>query len=504
MTQLYDVVASPDGSGVLRPADALPLTPAELVGANSGQRPDLLQHDYRVYYLTTDPSQLFQPRGGRLEPVVTQKEQAAAKGVYSPVFLVNATRVLVDAYGNPVGEVAESARYAEVATFADLPAAPPAGETVLVLQPSGVRFINYRAAGLYRYMGSWVYLGAVPEGYFTDNVLTFFDDADPSKRAQLQLSGIAPGALRVLAVPDKNGTLATLDDVAPGPAGPAGPQGPQGTQGLPGATGPQGPQGLQGIQGPQGAVGPQGIQGPQGDTGLTGPAGPQGPQGLQGIQGLPGATGPAGPAGPQGGDGPAGPQGPQGIAGPTGPAGSTGPAGPAGADSTVPGPQGPQGLTGPQGIQGITGSGSPTSVSLSADQAFSATTLAAVTNMPVIALAANTSYIIELIGSFTSAATTTGIGLALNVGGTVTRITGLAEHAVSATALGSCSQEANNAVTGATTGVRAIAPAANFIAGKWFVQMGGTGGNAQLMCRSEIAASAVTLQAGMRLRAFVA
>lgn len=125
MTQLYDVVSSPDGSSVLRPADALPLTPAELAGANSGQRADLLQHAYRVYYLTTDPAQLFQPRGGRLEPVITQKEQAAAQGVYSPVFLVNATRALVDAYGNPVGEVVSGDnRYPEVTNFAALPAAP--------------------------------------------------------------------------------------------------------------------------------------------------------------------------------------------------------------------------------------------------------------------------------------------------------------------------------------------------------------------------------------------
>lgn len=307
MTQLYDVVASPDGSGVLRPADALPLTPAELAGANSGQRADLLQHAYRVYYLTTDPTQLFQPRGGRLEPVITQKEQAATQGVYSPVFLVNATRVLVDAYGNPVGEVVTGDnRYPEVANFAALPAAPAPGTTYLVLEPQGVRFVNYKAAGLYRYTGSWTYLGPVPEGYFTDNVLTFYDDADPSKRAKLELSGITSGALRTLALPDKDGVLATIADVVPGPTGPAGPQGPQGIQGEVGPQGPQGVQGIQGVAGPQGlpgAVGPQGPQGDPGPTGATGPAGPQGPQGVQGLtgpQGDPGPTGATGPAGPAG------------------------------------------------------------------------------------------------------------------------------------------------------------------------------------------------------------
>jgi hypothetical protein len=212
--------------------------------------------------------------------------------------------------------------------------------------------------------------------------------------------------------------------------------------------------------------------------------------------------------------------GPTGATGATGADGAAGTNGTNGADSTVPGPQGIQGIqgeqgiqgiqgpagadgaAGPQGIQGITGSGGPTSASLSADQAFSATSIASVTNMPTLTLAANTAYMIELVGSFTSAATTTGIGVCLNVGGTVTRISGMATHPVSATASGECSQEANNAVTGATTGVRATGVPV-FLHGVWHVIMGAAGGTCQLMCRSEIASSAVTLQAGMRMRAFV-
>jgi hypothetical protein len=162
-----------------------------------------------------------------------------------------------------------------------------------------------------------------------------------------------------------------------------------------------------------------------------------------------------------------------------------------------------EGADGSQGIQGITGPGGPTSVSLSANQAFSTTSLADVTNMPTLTLAANTDYIIDLVGSFESAATGTGIGLALNVGGTVTRIAGQANHPVSATAQGACSQEANNAVTGATAGVRAIGVSVA-LEGKWFVRMGATGGTCQLRCRTEIASSAVTLHQGLRLRAFVA
>lgn len=140
-------------------------------------------------------------------------------------------------------------------------------------------------------------------------------------------------------------------------------------------------------------------------------------------------------------------------------------------------------------------------MALAASQAFSATTLADVTGM-TLTLAANTDYQIELIGSFTSAATGTGMGVGLNVGGTVLEVSGQAQHPVSATATGSCSQEANNAVTGATTGVRAAGVPVHLF-GVWIVRMGATGGTVQLRCRSEIASSAITLQAGMRMRAFV-
>jgi len=100
-------------------------------------------------------------------------------------------------------------RYQEVANFAALPASPAVGDTYVVLAASGVPFINKREAGLYRWSGSaWVYLGPTPEGYFTDNVLTFFDDADPTKQGRLQLSGITPGLTRTLSWPNQDGTIA--------------------------------------------------------------------------------------------------------------------------------------------------------------------------------------------------------------------------------------------------------------------------------------------------------
>jgi hypothetical protein len=363
------------------------------------------------------------------------------------------------------------------------------------------------------------------------------------------------------------GATGPQGDVGPaGPQGLQGIQGPAGAAGSPGATGPQGDVGPAGPAGPTGATGPagpQGEQGPAGAAGATGATGPQGDVGPAGPAGPTGATGPAGPGVPTGGaagqmlaktsvtdfatswvDPPAGGggggavrrfygttapnpadfdewitpatgrvrrhdgtawweepgiPGADGEAGPAGPAGATGPAGPAGSAGAT-GATGPAGADGPQGI---TGAGGPASVSLSANQAFSTTSLADVTNMPTLTLAANTDYIVELIGSFESAATTTGIGLALNVGGTVTRISGQVQHPVSATASGMCSQEANNAVTGATSGVRAIGVSVSLF-GVWHIRMGATGGTAQLRCRSEIASSAVTLHQGMRLRAFVA
>lgn len=447
--QLFEVNSSQQGRQVLRKSNAYVLSGAELAAANSGSRPDLLAHEYKIYSVN---GVLYQPSNGRLVPALEQTDLTEANSNVRQVYVVTSTGALVDSRGNSVGSVASSA-FPEFNTFADLPVGSN-GDKALVLTSTGVPFINQKSAGIYKNIsGVWTYIGAMPEGFFADNVLKFFDNEDPTKQVQFELADISPGVTRTIRVPNKNGVFATLDDVQPGPGGPVGPQG------------PAGPQGIQGLTGPQG---------PQGPIGLTGPQGPAGPQGIQGLQG---------PAGPKGDIGDTGPM---------------GPAGPAGADSIVPGPVGPAGPTGPAGA---TGAGGPTSVRLSADQSFTTTTLAAVTSLPTLTLAANTLYAIELLGSFQSGATTNGIGFALNVGGTVTRISGFVEHPVSATAMGSCSQEANNAVTGATTGVRAInVPVALY--GRWVVAMGATGGACQLMCRAEVAGT-VTLHQGLQLRAYI-
>lgn len=104
--------------------------------------------------------------------------------------------------------------YPEVLNFAALPATPTEGDTYVVLQAQGIPFINRKPAGLYRYTsGAWVYLGEVPDGYFTDNVLKFYDDADPTKQMVFELSGISTGQTRTLAVPDASGTIALTSQI---------------------------------------------------------------------------------------------------------------------------------------------------------------------------------------------------------------------------------------------------------------------------------------------------
>jgi hypothetical protein len=130
---------------------------------------------------------------------------------------------------------------------------------------------------------------------------------------------------------------------------------------------------------------------------------------------------------------------------------------------------------------------------LAADVANSTVTLAPVTGLS-FAASANTTYLVDVIGTFTSAATTTGIALALDIpSGSVV---GFANHPVSATGMGSTEQIADNATTGTTSGVRAAATNVPITA-RYIVAVGATGGTVQLTFRSEIAASAVTMKAGL-------
>ncbi len=132
-------------------------------------------------------------------------------------------------------------------------------------------------------------------------------------------------------------------------------------------------------------------------------------------------------------------------------------------------------------------------VKLSADIANSTITFSSVTGLSFTATA-NTTYQVELIGTFQSAASTTGIAVALSIpSGSVS---GMAEHPISTTSSNINEQTANAATSGATTGVRSAATNVPIL-GKWIVAVGATGGTVQLQFRSEIAASAVTMKAGL-------
>ena len=148
----------------------------------------------------------------------------------------------------------------------------------------------------------------------------------------------------------------------------------------------------------------------------------------------------------------------------------------------------------PAAKQGEGGGSDPwTWTKLAADVANSTVTLAPVTGLTFDATA-NTSYLVELVGTFTSAATTTGIALALDipsgsVSGHLTQLT-------STSGVNGIEQIADNATTGATTAVRAANTNA-VVSGRWIVAVGATGGAVQLRFRSEVAASAVTMKAAL-------
>lgn len=130
---------------------------------------------------------------------------------------------------------------------------------------------------------------------------------------------------------------------------------------------------------------------------------------------------------------------------------------------------------------------------LGADVANSTTTLAAVNGLSFV-VAANNSYLVEVAGTFQSAATTTGIALALDIpSGSVS---GLSLHSTSGTAVGSSEQIADNATAGVTSGVRAANTNIPLIA-RFIIAIGATGGTVQLQFRSEVAGSAVTLKANL-------
>lgn len=211
---------------------------------------------------------------------------------------------------------------------------------------------------------------------------------------------------------------------------------------------------------------------PVGPIGPTGPAGPPGATGPQGLAGAPGTVGATGPQG-VGVAGATGPQGPSGVAGATGP----------------PGGVGPTGATGPAGTGG---GGGTTVVTKTADQAHTTTTLANVTEL-VVPAAANAVMGFRFAVMFRTAATTTGIRLAIAgpAGATVAYRAQIPSSATADTV------QHVNTLSGGTATTAVAAANTDYVAVlEGVLTVGATAGNLQLQVASEVAASAVTVRKG--------
>ena len=110
---------------------------------------------------------------------------------------------------DPIGQ------YPEVNTFADLPdPALNTGVTYHVLTATGLWILGTRRqSGLYRSNGSeWILRNDI-SSLLVDSEFNIRDDADTTKGIRFILDGLTTGVLRAFTWPDKDGTIATLDDV---------------------------------------------------------------------------------------------------------------------------------------------------------------------------------------------------------------------------------------------------------------------------------------------------
>lgn len=207
------------------------------------------------------------------------------------------------------------------------------------------------------------------------------------------------------------------------------------------------------------------IEFPSGGAGPPGPEGPAGTAGAKGDTGLTGTTGPAGAIGPEG---------------PTGPTGATG-------------LKGDTGFTGATGPQGPVGTGLTAIVKKGADESFTATTLADVAGT-ALTMAANADYEFDYLVIFQTAATTTGIWLALNGPTGLIELSALVETQTAPTTWSSAVHLAYNG--GATTASIDAANTRRIARIRGIVRNGTTAGNLVLRAASEVSGSAVTIKRG--------
>jgi hypothetical protein len=112
-----------------------------------------------------------------------------------------------------------------------------------------------------------------------------------------------------------------------------------------------------------------------------------------------------------------------------------------------------------------------------------------------LALAANTTYLVDGLLAFQSAAVTTGLALTFTLPAGASIVGGYS-HNTTATAIEGSYNNVAGAV-GGNTSAAAVAAANLPIIGRWLIAVGATPGSAQLQFRTEVAASAVTLKAAL-------
>lgn len=132
-------------------------------------------------------------------------------------------------------------------------------------------------------------------------------------------------------------------------------------------------------------------------------------------------------------------------------------------------------------------------VKLAADTAANTNSNSAANTTLTFNALANTTYIVDFIGAFQSAATTTGIGLQLDVpAGAI--VYGLPIHHANATqTLTGHEQVADAATVQATSGVRAINTPIP-VRSRWIVEVGANAGAVTLQYKPEVNSSGVLLK----------
>lgn len=112
-----------------------------------------------------------------------------------------------------------------------------------------------------------------------------------------------------------------------------------------------------------------------------------------------------------------------------------------------------------------------------------------------LSVAAGATYLVDALLTFQSAAVTTGLALGFTLpAGAV--ISGMYQHNTTATAREGSYNILPGAVKGNTSAVL-VATENVPLQGRWLIKTSVTAGNAQLQFRTEVAASAVTLKAGL-------